>query len=122
MIPEIRNRCNHHRIQDFDLPSLLQRRLRGQLIDVFKYVNEFTTANARGLFDYDFKDKTRNNGVKLIVKHYNTSVAHHFYPNKTTTTWNDQPNEVLSSRTVNSFKNSLDKHWEENPTNVRVNL
>ena len=29
--------------------------------------------------------------------------------------------EVVSSRTVNSFKNSLDKHWAENPPNVRVN-
>ena len=109
MIPEIRNHSYNHRIQDLDLISLVQRRLLGQLIEVFKYMNRFTKASARGLFDYDLNDRTRNNGAKLIVKHFNTSVAHHFYPIKTTTTWNSLPNEVVTSRTVNSFKNSLDK-------------
>ena len=61
------------------------------------------------------------NGAKLIVKHFNTSVAQHFYPIKISTTWNALPYEVVSRRTVNSFKNSFDKHWLENPPNVRVN-
>ena len=121
MIPEIRNHSYHQRIQDLDLISLAHRRLRGQLIEVFKYLNEFTTASARGLFDYDLNDGTRNNAAKLIVKHFNTSVAQHFYPIKITTTWNALPSEVVSSRTVNSFKNSLDTHWAENPPNVQVN-
>ena len=68
-----------------------------------------------GFFDYDINDKTRNNGAKLIVKHFNTSVAQHFYPIKITTTWNALPIGVVSSRTVNYFKNSLDKHRAENP-------
>ena len=77
-IPEIRNHSFHQRIQDLDFISLVQRRLQGQLIEVFKYLNEFTTASARGLFDYDLNDRTRNNEAKLIVKHYNASE----YPTK----------------------------------------
>ena len=110
MIPEIRDHSDHQRIQDFDLISLVQRRLRGQLIEIFNYLNRFTTASARGLFDYDLNDRTKNNGAKLIVKHFNTSVAQHFYQTKITTTWNALPSEVVSSRTVDCFKNSLDKH------------
>ena len=34
---------------------------------------------------------------------------------KITTTWNALPNEVVTSITVNSFENSLDKQWAENP-------
>ena len=30
---------------------------------------------ARGFLDYDLNDRTRNNGAKLIVKHFNTSVT-----------------------------------------------
>ena len=82
---------------------------------------QLPTASARGLFDYDLNDRTRNNGAKLGVKHFNTSVAQHFYPIKITTTWNALPNEVVSSRRVISFKNSLDKHWAENPPNIQVN-
>ena len=79
MIPEIRNHSYHHRIQDLDLISLVQRRLRVQLIEVFKYLNRFTTASARGLCECDLNDRTRNNGAKLIVKHFNRSVAQDFY-------------------------------------------
>ena len=82
MIPEIRNHSYHQRIQDLDLFSLLQRKLRGQLIEEFKYLNRFTTASARRLFDYDLNNRTRNNTAKLIVKHFNTSVTQHFFPIK----------------------------------------
>ena len=121
MIPEIRNHSYHQRIQDLDLISLVETRLRGQLIDVFKYLNRFTTASARGLFDYELNDRTRNNGAKLVLKHFNTSVAQHFYPIKITTPWNVLPNKVSTSRTVNSFKNIFYKHWAEKPSNVQVN-
>ena len=95
MIPEIRSHSYHQRIQELDLISRVQRRLRGQLTEEFKYLNRFTPASARGLFDYDPNDRTRNNGAIIIVKHFNTSVAEHFYPIKIRTSWNAQPNEVL---------------------------
>ena len=94
MIPKIRNHSYHQRIQDLDLISLVHRRLRGQLIEAFKFLDRFTTASASGLFDYDFNDRTRNNGAKIIVKHFNTSVAQHFYPLQMTTTWNALPSEA----------------------------
>ena len=104
MIPEIRNQSYHQRIQNVDLISLAQRRLRRQLIEVFKYLNRFTTASAcKGLFDYDLSDRTRNNGATLIVKHFDSSVAQHFYPINITTTRNTLPNQVVSSRTVKSL-------------------
>ena len=75
MIPKTSNRSYHQRIQDLDLISLIQRRLRGQLIEKLKYLNRFSTASTRGFFDYDHNDRTRNDGAKRIIKHFNTSVA-----------------------------------------------
>ena len=113
MIPEIRNHSYYQGIQDFDLTSLVQRKLRSHIFEEFKYMNLCSTASARGLFDYDHNDRTRNIGPKLIEEHFNTLVAQHFCPIKITTTWNALPSEAVSSRTVNCFKNSLDKHWAE---------
>ena len=74
-----------------------------------------------GLFDYDFNDRTRNNRKKLIVKRFNRSAAQHFFLINITTTWNAIPYDVVNSMTVNTFKNHLDAHWEDNPPDVLVN-
>ena len=76
---QIRNHSFHQRIQDLDLISLAQRRLRGQLIAVLKHLNGFTTARPKGHFDYVLNERTRNNWAKLLIKHFNTSVAQHIY-------------------------------------------
>ena len=121
MIPEIRNNSYQQRLKDLKLISLVQMRLRLQLIEVFEYLNRFNNVSPIGLFDYDFNDRTRNNKKKLIVKRFNISVAQHFFSISTTTTWNALPYDVVNSRTVNTFKNHLDAHWEDNPSDVLVN-
>ena len=122
MIPEIRNHSFQQRLKDLELISLVQRRLREQLIEVFKYLNRFNNVRPIGPFDYDFNNTTRNNRKKIIVKRFNTSVAQHFFPTNITTTWNALPYHVVSSRPVNMFKNRLDAHWDGGSPDVQVNL
>ena len=66
IIPEIRNHSYQNRLKDLELISLVQRRLRGQLIEVFKYLNRFNNVSPLGLFDYDFNDRTQNNRKKVM--------------------------------------------------------
>ena len=93
MIPAVNKDSYHQRIQDLDLISLVKRRLRGHLIKVFTCMNGFTIlpVQLRGLFDYDLNERTRNNGAKHFVKHFDTSVAQHFHLIKVTAAWNAQP-------------------------------
>ena len=67
MIPEITNNSYSQRLKHLNLISFEQRRLRGQLIEVFKYLKRLNNTTARGLFDCDFNDRTRN-----YVKRFNT--------------------------------------------------
>ena len=120
MIPEVRNHSYQQQLKDLRKfrklsISLVERRLRGQLIEVFKYLNRCNNVSPIGLFDYDFNDRTRNNKKKLIVKRFNRSVAQHFFPINITTTWNALPYNVVNSRAVNTFKNHLDAHWKTTP-------
>ena len=66
MIPEIRNHSYLQRTQDLDLITFVQRRLQLQLNEVFKYLNRLTRASAKGHFNNDLNDRTRNNGAKLL--------------------------------------------------------
>jgi hypothetical protein len=117
MIPALRSKSYPQRLKDLQLISLERRRLRGQLIETFKYLKGFTKACPEGLFDRDYDERTRNNGQKLKVKRFNTTIAEHFYPIKITQTWNNLPHDVVNSGSVNTFKNRLDKHWETHPPN-----
>ena len=66
-------------------------------------------------------DRTRNNGTKLIVQKVNTSVAQHLPNYSKNNVECSTKCKVVSSRTVNSFKNHLDKLWAENPPNIHIN-
>ena len=85
---------------------------------MFKYLNRFNNVSPIGLFDYDFNYMTRNNVKKIIVKRFNTSGAQHFFPINITTTRNALPYDVVNYRTVNTIKNLLDAHWEDNLQDV----
>ena len=116
MIPEIRNHSYQQRLKVLKLISLVQRRLRGQLSEVFKYLNRFNNVSPIGLFEYDFNDWTRNNGKKLIVKRFNSSVAQYFFPINITTTWNALPYDVVNSRTVKTVKNHSTGNTDDVPS------
>ena len=118
MIREIRNHSYQQRLKNLELISLIQRRLRGQLIEVFKYLNILKNVSPICLF---FNDWTLNNGNKLLVERFNSSVAQHFLSINITTTWNALHYYVVNSRTVNTFKSRLDAHWQGNPPDVQVN-
>jgi hypothetical protein len=111
MIPELRNKSYSERLIELNLTTLEKRRLRGQLIETFKYLQGFNNVEPEGLFDRDANIQRRNNGRKLIVKPFNTSVAQNFFPIEITQTWNRLPANVVQSETVNMFKNRLDDYW-----------
>ena len=121
MIPEIRNHSYQQRLKDLELISFVEIRLRGHLIEVFNYLNRFSNVSRIGLFDYDFNDRISNNGKKIIVKRFSTSVVQYFFRINITTTWNALRYDIVNSRTVNTFKNRLDAHWEGNPPDLQVN-
>ena len=81
-VPEIRKYSYNQRLKDLDLISHVQRILIGLLIDMYIFLNGFTTATEKGRVYYELSDRTTNNGEKLIVKNVNASVNQHIYPIK----------------------------------------
>ena len=121
MTTKVRNHSYEQRLKDLELITLIQKRLRGQFIEVLKYLNRFNNVGPRGLFNYDFNDKTGNNGYIIILIRFNTSVAQHFFSIKITTTWNALHDDVVNRKTVNTFNCRLDAHWEDDPPDLHVN-
>ena len=108
LIPSIRRLSYQDRLKALGLFSLETRRLRGQLIEVFKILNGFDNVDHRNLFSLN-TNSTRNHGWKLELNRFNTSICENFFTYKICSTWNKLPTSVVNSTTVEQFKRNLDR-------------
>ena len=105
------------RLQKLDLPTLHFRRMRGDMIEIFKHIY---------IYDQDIippKFKLRNrpsrqHDFQLVQNRPRDGVrgnqTNSFYY-RTTNVWNNLPRHVVSANNLNSFKNELDKAWNNHP-------
>ena len=97
------------------LPSLEYRRVRGDLIEVYKICHAIydpTTTNT--LLDFvSSNSRTRDHGYKITKPRYNTKQFQYFFTNRIINIWNNLPPEAANASSVNSFKNNLDKIFQE---------
>ena len=112
MIPSMRNMTYENRLQMLRLPTLESRRLRGEMIEVFKILKGFDNVDSRQFFKLSDIGITRNNGLKLQVKRFRTNIAKNFFTYKVINHWNRLPQEVVDAQSINTFKNRLDRYMK----------
>ena len=102
------------RLSKLKLPSLEFRRLRGDLIEVYKIIhNIYDPLTTHSLLTIDSSSCTRSNGFKLTKPSFNTKPYKHFFTNRIVNDWNSLPNQVVSADSLNSFKNKIDIHFRD---------
>ena len=115
LIPRLRNMPYEERLKELNLFSLEKRRMRGDLIEVFKMFRGFDNINISDYFDIDRERNTRNNGFKIIGKNFRSEESKHFFFNRIVNVWNSLPPQVVNCNTIESFKARLDKFLSSNP-------
>ena len=112
MDKKFRNLSYADRLRLLNLPSLKYRRMRGDMIQVFKIITGLYDNNSVVGFNMSHISYTRGNVYKMqpIRAHYN--LRKYFFNNRVVALWNSLPNQVVLAESVNIFKNRLDKFWE----------
>ena len=110
LIGRLKNLPYNERLKELKLPSLQFRRMRGDMIDTFKYTSGIYDTTNPHLQKYTGKE-LRGHSKKLAKKHVNLKVRSNFFAERVVTVWNNLPETVISATTVNSFKSRLDSHW-----------
>ena len=111
MMPGLRNEPYEERLKKLKLFSLEKRRLRGDLIEVFKILNGFENINVENLFDIEREGITRANGWKIKGKHFTSDTGKYFFTNRVIDHWNKLPARVVNSNTILTFKKRLDEYF-----------
>ena len=93
------------------LQSLYCRRQRGDLIETFKILNDFTNVQIGTTFTLSTIQLTRGHPFKLSKNRSNLELRRHLFTNCVVNLWNSLPSHAVCSPTVNSFKSRLDNYW-----------
>jgi hypothetical protein len=100
------------RLKCLNLPTLKYRRIRGDMIEVYKILNKLYDENVLPPLLRNFDTRTRGNSCKLKVVRCKYDIRKFSFCNRVVNVWNCLPDFVVNSESLNTFKNNLDKHWK----------
>ena len=109
------------RLKLIKLPSLEYRLLRGDMIQVFKIANNYyDPITTHSIFKFSSNSRLRGHNFKILKKSINKSKYSNFFTNRVVNTWNNLPYSVVNAKSINEFKNLIDKHFYD--IQFKINL
>ena len=101
------------RMRVLDLPSLEYRRMRGDMIEVYKITHGLhDPLTTKSLVTYN-NSSTRSNNYKLIKPRVNTKQFQKFFTNRIINVWNNLPQVTVNANSLNCFKNYIDNNFRD---------
>ena len=111
LIPAIKHMSYIDRLKNLNLPTLLYRRLRGDMIMVYKLLSGLYDSNIACNLVKPNNYVTRGHYLRLFKKHVHYDLRKYYFGNRIISTWNSLPDYVISANTIGLFENSLDRFW-----------
>ena len=110
---EFRDLTYKDRLKYLHLHSLERRRVRGNLIGVFKWVKSFNKGDINKVLIVKEKVRTWTNGLNLYKFRFRKDIGNNWFTNRVVEEWNKLSKHVVSARTIDTFDKRLDISMDE---------
>jgi len=107
MVPELRNLSYNERLDCLKLWSLEERRVRADLIEVYKIVHGLSPIAFEDFFEFDKSERTRGHSFKLRKQQCRLDLRLHFFSERVINLWNKLDDQTAASTSLNCFKSNL---------------
>ena len=109
LFDDLKNLPYSDRLNKLKLWSLEERRNHADLIEVFKMVQGLSSVPLQTYFQLADGRYTRGHGWKLVKAHSACDARLYFFSVRVLNRWNSLPHCAVDVKTVNGFKNQLEK-------------
>ena len=113
MIPSIRKFSYEDRLIKLGLWSLEDRRIRADLVEVYKMVYGLSSVRLSTFFEFSSLDWTRGHSLKLKKNRFRTELRQHFFSERVVNIWNKLDRDTVCASSLNSFKQHIQKLYQD---------
>ena len=104
MVRGCKNLNYSERLRYLALPTLRYRRLRGDMIEVYKILHGYYDSNVVPTLLRNHDTRSRGNSLKLLHVRCNLDVKKYSFCLRVVGYWNSLPDNVVTACSLNSFK------------------
>ena len=113
IIPGLHHLPYEERLMRLNLTSLETRRIRGDMIEVFKIIKGFEDIKASTFFIFS-DGVTRGHPFKIYKQRCRLNIRKYFFSQRVVDIWNSLPARAVLVSTINEFKSQIDKFLRSN--------
>ena len=111
LVPGLRKYSYPVRLQKIGITSLVERRVRGDMIEVYKLLTGKEQVDHKQFFTLaDTPYDLRGHEKKLAKGRSRLDSRKFFFSQRVVNEWNGLPAKVVNTESVNSFKNAYDRY------------
>ena len=114
LVPELRKLDYSERLKALSITTLAYRRRRTDVLQVFRIIKGIDKIPFETFFQYNTSG-TRGHHLKLEKPRATTKLRQNSFSHRAVNIWNSLPADAVISKTINSFKNALEKFWKDDP-------
>lgn len=113
-VPGLRDLDYSSRLRALNLPTLQYRRLRGDMVEVYKIMQQVYDPKT-SIEMPPMQSHLRGHNFKLFQIRATSEMRKNAFRSRVVRPWNSLSQHVVSGPTMNAFKRRLDKEWANHP-------